>query len=74
MGARRSPCHGSFSGIFAELEFGICFLRKEAMSQVAPWVGALRGTRLGEAAGPSAIDESMRMVGPVGLEPTTNRL
>ena len=44
------------------------------MSQVAPWVGALGGTRLDEAAGPSAIDEEMRMVGPVGLEPTTNRL
>jgi len=55
MGARRSPCHGSFSGIFAELEFGICFLRKEAMSQVASWVEALGGTRLGGAPGLSAL-------------------
>ena len=66
MGARRSPCHEFFSGLLADVGFGIRFLRKEAMSQVAPWVGALRGTRLGEAAGPSAIDLEMRMVGPVG--------
>ena len=45
-----------FSGVFADVGFGIRFLRKETAWQVAPWLGAPGGAGQGHPV-PSREDE-----------------
>ena len=49
-----------FSGVFADVGFGICFLRKEAAWQVAPWLEALGGAGQARPVLLALIDESIK--------------
>ena len=49
-----------FSGVFADAGLGVRFLRKEAMSQVAPWLAVPGGVDQGLPVLLAIIDESIK--------------
>ena len=67
--AHSSACHGVFSGVFADVGFGIRFLRKEAAWQVAPWLEAPGGAGQARPVLFALIDELYKSGGPSRVRP-----